>query len=309
MAALARQPCRPHRRRGGHRHRRRRTPDGGLRTRRATAIGRATSSLDARLEYDRAKREADRLEGLIAAALARGQGVASMRGALQSAEAARVVNEVLAIDAEVFAIDASKFGSQTFEQFADSLATIRQLQTRITAVAEKCRASITASEHERDHAVEDQRLEHAARLNTFSGGWGFATRGAPLRLRMMRANAAELLRAHPRAVAVLLAANRWRIPDWLELEVRQRDRECVYCRVPLLDSAPADGTREAVATWEHIVNDARIVTRENIARCCASCNASKGTKALAVWIESAYCRRRGISAETVAEVVRRALTP
>ena len=121
--------------------------------RRATAIGRATSKLDARVEYDRAKREADRLEGLIAAALARGQGVASMRGALQSAEAARLVNEVLAIDAEVFAIDASKFGSQTFEQFADSLATIRQLQTRITAVAEKCRASIAASEHERDHAL------------------------------------------------------------------------------------------------------------------------------------------------------------
>ena len=141
--------------------------------RRATAIGRATSSLDARLEYDRAKREADRLEGLIAAALARGQGVASMRGALQSAEAARLVAEVVAIDAEVFAIDASKFGSQTFEQFADSLATIRQLQTRITAVAEKCRASIAVSEHERDHAVEDQRLEHAARLNSpFSGGWG-----------------------------------------------------------------------------------------------------------------------------------------
>jgi hypothetical protein len=87
-----------------------------------------------------------------------------MTGAPQSAEAARLVAEVVAIDAEVFAIDTSKFGSQTLEQFADSLATIRQLQTRITAVAEKCHASITASEHERDHALEDQRVELAARF-------------------------------------------------------------------------------------------------------------------------------------------------
>jgi hypothetical protein len=87
-----------------------------------------------------------------------------MRGTLQSAEAAQLVAEVVAIDAEVFAIDASKFGSQTFEQFADSLATIRQLQTRITAVAEKGRASIAASEHERDHALNDQRAQMAGAL-------------------------------------------------------------------------------------------------------------------------------------------------
>lgn len=102
--------------------------------------------------------------------------------------------------------------------------------------------------------------------------------------------------------------NRWGIPDWLEHEVRQRDRECVYCRVLLLESPPADGSRTSVATWEHIVNDARIVTRENIARCCASCNSSKGTKALSAWIESAYCKRRGIGPDTVADVVKEALT-
>jgi len=147
--------------------------------RRATAIGRATSGLDARVEYDRAKREADRLEGLIAAALARGQGVASMRGALQSAEAARLVAEVVAIDAEIFAIDTSKFGSQTLEQFAVSLATIRQLQTRITAVAEKCRASIAASEHERDHAFNDQRAEMAARLSQPSPHFAFTSAERP----------------------------------------------------------------------------------------------------------------------------------
>jgi hypothetical protein len=82
---------------------------------------------------------------------------------------------------------------------------------------------------------------------------------------------------------------------------------CVYCRTPLVESPVADGSRAAVATWEHIVNDASIVTRENIARCCAPCNSSKGTKRLEQWLESAYCKRRGICRETVAEVVKEAL--
>lgn len=101
--------------------------------------------------------------------------------------------------------------------------------------------------------------------------------------------------------------NRWRIPDWLEREVRERDRECIYCRVTLLEAPGPDGSRKAVATWEHIVNDAAIITRENIARCCASCNSSKGIKPLVVWIESAYCKRRVITRGTVAEIARLAM--
>jgi hypothetical protein len=55
------------------------------------------------------------------------------------------------------------------------------------------------------------------------------------------------------------------------------------------------------------VNDARIINRDNIARCCFSCNASKGTKKLSDWLESDYCKKRGITKDTVAEVVNRAL--
>jgi len=77
--------------------------------------------------------------------------------------------------------------------------------------------------------------------------------------------------------------------------------------MPIFESPPADGSRKSVATWEHIVNDARIVTRQNIARCCASCNSSKGTKELSVWIESTYCKRRGIDRDTVADIVKQAL--
>jgi len=101
--------------------------------------------------------------------------------------------------------------------------------------------------------------------------------------------------------------NRWGIPEWLEREVRQRDTDCVYCREPMSESTSAVGSRKAIATWEHITNDARIITRENIARCCASCNSSKGTKELSVWIQSSYCKRRGIDRDKVADVVKQAL--
>jgi hypothetical protein len=64
---------------------------------------------------------------------------------------------------------------------------------------------------------------------------------------------------------------------------------------------------KAVATWEHIINDACIVTRENIALCCCACNASKGQKALVGWLQSTYCVQRGISEDNVAKIVRDAL--
>src|SRR5262249_16872403 len=101
--------------------------------------------------------------------------------------------------------------------------------------------------------------------------------------------------------------NSWRIPAWLEEEVRTRDRTCVYCRIEMTEWSPRRSPRKASATWEHIINDSTIVTRENIARCCAACNSSKGTKLLAEWIESSYCRAHGITKDTVAEVVKQAL--
>ncbi len=80
-----------------------------------------------------------------------------------------------------------------------------------------------------------------------------------------------------------------------------RDARCVYCGVDF--SAPAQ-TRGSRPSWEHIVNDAGLVTAQNIARCCISCNASKGVKDLRVWLLSAYCQRKGITEQTVATTVR-----
>jgi hypothetical protein len=97
--------------------------------------------------------------------------------------------------------------------------------------------------------------------------------------------------------------NTWNIPDWMEKMILERDLACVYCHV---EFAHATSRRER-PTWEHIVNDARIVTLGNIARCCMSCNASKGAKELTIWLESGYCKRKGITPERVAHVVREAL--
>ena len=100
--------------------------------------------------------------------------------------------------------------------------------------------------------------------------------------------------------------NRWNIPALLEQEVVARDRACVYCGTLFAKESAASGRDRR--SWEHIVNDARIITRENIALCCIGCNASKGTQALAAWLQSAYCKRRGISEHTVGAVVQAALT-
>jgi len=101
--------------------------------------------------------------------------------------------------------------------------------------------------------------------------------------------------------------NRWNIPDCLELEVRARDVRCIYCGVEMMGRPNADGRRARVATWEHIINDARIITRENIALCCTACNASKGTKRLGEWLKSTYCKSRGITKDTIARFAAAAL--
>lgn len=98
--------------------------------------------------------------------------------------------------------------------------------------------------------------------------------------------------------------NNWNIPKELENEITKRDKVCVYCGVIFGSSKES---RKTQGSWEHIVNDASIITRENIARCCVGCNASKGTKRLSDWIHSNYCKNKYITYDTVADVVKNAL--
>jgi hypothetical protein len=96
-------------------------------------------------------------------------------------------------------------------------------------------------------------------------------------------------------------ANRWGIPKNVEEFVKQRDLSCVYCGISFSNSVINHKTRP---TWEHIINDMRINGPENIALCCGSCNASKGTKQLTDWLNSNYCLAKGINKDTVANVVK-----
>lgn len=99
-------------------------------------------------------------------------------------------------------------------------------------------------------------------------------------------------------------ANNWNIPAWLEKEVRERDKNCIYCGV---EFTPVKVCVKSSASWEHIINDAKIITRENIALCCRGCNASKGQKILSDWLQTKYCKDRGISYKTVAPIVKEAI--
>ncbi len=99
-------------------------------------------------------------------------------------------------------------------------------------------------------------------------------------------------------------ANNWNIPKLLEEEVRNRDTECVYCGVAF---TPLRVSRKTSASWEHIINDAKNITRENICLCCCGCNSSKGSKLLLDWLKSKYCKDRRICFETVAPVIKDAI--
>lgn len=100
--------------------------------------------------------------------------------------------------------------------------------------------------------------------------------------------------------------NRWGIPAGLVAEVTARDQRCVYCGV---EFSNGNANRGRSASWEHIVNDITIVSAINIARCCISCNASKGAKPLGLWLDSKYCKRRSISLESMSPIVRAHLPP
>lgn len=101
------------------------------------------------------------------------------------------------------------------------------------------------------------------------------------------------------------SVTRWNISAPLETQVIERDRACVYCGIDFTVPAICRGNKPS---WEHIINDARIINSENIARCCTSCNASKGAKSLLLWLESSYCKKKGITPETVSVTVRNAIT-
>ena len=103
---------------------------------------------------------------------------------------------------------------------------------------------------------------------------------------------------------LIRTAARWKIDRGLAVEVLARDVRCIYCSREFSFS----GSRASLPSWEHIVNDLTIVNSRNIALCCVGCNASKGRKALEAWLESTYCKERGITQSSMAPIATQALT-
>lgn len=99
-------------------------------------------------------------------------------------------------------------------------------------------------------------------------------------------------------------ANKWGIPKDVEDYVKKRDKKCVYCGVEFLEKS---NSRKFRPSWEHIVNDIRINGKNNIALCCISCNSSKGAKLIEDWLKSDFCKRKGITIDSVSSVVRKAI--
>ena len=96
-------------------------------------------------------------------------------------------------------------------------------------------------------------------------------------------------------------SNSWGIPKGIEEAVLDRDKLCIYC------GCEFGIERAKKKSWEHIINDIRITTLDNIALCCVGCNASKGNKDLDIWFNSNNAKKRGITSETIADVVKAAL--
>lgn len=97
-------------------------------------------------------------------------------------------------------------------------------------------------------------------------------------------------------------ANQWVISHEVELIVQKRDTKCVCCK-----SEFEHESHKTTPTWKHIINNLEFKSDDNIALCCFSCNASKGSKLITTWFDGDYCMRKGISSEIVARVVQEAI--
>jgi 5-methylcytosine-specific restriction endonuclease McrA len=97
--------------------------------------------------------------------------------------------------------------------------------------------------------------------------------------------------------------NKYNISQQLEDKIRGRDKECVYCKTRLKEYRGIIGTPKDKATFEHIDNDGPS-EKWNVAMCCQSCNSSKKERRLKEWLNSSYCKKKNITREKVAQIVR-----
>lgn len=102
---------------------------------------------------------------------------------------------------------------------------------------------------------------------------------------------------------------RFGIPAEVERRLRERDASCVYCKKDFSNSSQRDKP-----TIEHLNENPPFfwqdgLTEAGLAKCCWSCNSSRGRKTLTDWLRTPYCtnRDRPINHDTVATPVKRFL--
>ncbi len=98
-------------------------------------------------------------------------------------------------------------------------------------------------------------------------------------------------------------SNKYGIPEKELIEIRKRDKTCVYCHKVMID--PRLGGRQSDwATIEHLNFMPPWNESSTVAICCWSCNSSRGKKKLLDWFKTPYCIEKNINNETIAKPVR-----
>ena len=114
-------------------------------------------------------------------------------------------------------------------------------------------------------------------------------------------------------------SNHFKIPDEVELEIREQYKSCAYCGKEMIFPWRGDNRRDS-ATIEHLSEKrpfywgelyrGRKLSKEGLVICCGSCNSSRGRKKLRKWFKKPYCknpggeRRRIIDENSVAKSVK-----
>ena len=88
--------------------------------------------------------------------------------------------------------------------------------------------------------------------------------------------------------------NAYDISFELETFIRRKYKNCIYCGIKLKNSKKNYHDK---ATIEHIDNIVRHRTKDNLAMCCNSCNASKGKLPLWNWLRKGYCIKKDVKTE------------
>ncbi|MCU4462941.1 HNH endonuclease [Acinetobacter pittii] len=86
----------------------------------------------------------------------------------------------------------------------------------------------------------------------------------------------------------------------MEKLVLERDKDWVHCGCEF-------GTKKSKKVMGTIIHDIKITMLDNIALCCVGFNVSKGNKELSNWLYYENAHKRGITSDTIAEVIRVAL--